>query len=188
MSRCAWVGEDPLMLAYHDSEWGIPTRSDGHLFELVTLEGAQAGLSWATILKKRGNYRRAFRGFDPVRVARFGERDVDSLLEDAGIVRHRGKIESTINNARRVLEVQAEVGSFAEYVWSFVVGVPIQNRWRSLSEIPSETLESREMSSDMRRRGFRFVGPTTCYAFMQAAGLVNDHQLSCYRHAEIAGS
>jgi len=173
------------MTAYHDREWGVPSRSDLHLFELVTLEGAQAGLSWFTILKKRETYRRAFRGFDPARVARFDERVVESLLQDAGIVRHRGKIESTINNARKVLEVQAEAGSFAEYVWSFVGGAPIVNRWKTLSELPSETPESREMSRDMRRRGFRFVGPTTCYAFMQAAGLVNDHELSCYRHREI---
>jgi len=183
--RCAWAGEDPLMTAYHDREWGVPSRSDLHLFELVTLEGAQAGLSWFTILKKRENYRRAFRGFDPARVARFDGRVVESLLQDAGIVRHRGKIESTVNNARKVLEVQAEAGSFAEYVWSFVGGAPIVNRWKTLSELPSETPESREMSRDMRRRGFRFVGPTTCYAFMQAAGLVNDHELSCYRHREI---
>ena len=185
MRRCAWAGEDPLMTSYHDREWGVPSRSDRHLFELVTLEGAQAGLSWFTILKKRENYRRAFRGFDPARVARFDERVVESLLQDAGIVRHRGKIESTVNNARKVLEVQAEAGSFAEYVWSFVGGAPIVNRWKTLSELPSETPESREMSRDMRRRGFRFVGPTTCYAFMQAAGLVNDHELSCYRHREI---
>ncbi len=186
MRRCAWVGEDPLMAAYHDREWGVPTRSDRHLFELLTLEGAQAGLSWLTILKKRENYRRAFRGFDPVRVARLEEHDVESLLQDTGIVRHRGKIESTINNACKVLEIQAEAGSFAEYVWSFVGGTPIANRWKALVELPSETPESREMSRDMRRRGFRFVGPTTCYAFMQAAGLVNDHELSCYRHPEIA--
>jgi len=183
--RCAWAGEDPLMTSYHDREWGVPSRSDRHLFELVTLEGAQAGLSWFTILKKRENYRRVFRGFDPARVARFDGRVVESLLQDAGIVRHRGKIESTINNARKVLEVQAEAGSFAEYVWSFVGGTPIVNRWKSLSQLPSETPESREMSRDMRRRGFRFVGPTTCYAFMQAAGLVNDHELSCYRHREL---
>jgi len=174
------------MAAYHDREWGVPTRSDRHLFELLTLEGAQAGLSWLTILKKRENYRRAFRGFDPVRVARLEEHDVESLLQDTGIVRHRGKIESTINNACKVLEIQAEAGSFAEYVWSFVGGTPIANRWKALVELPSETPESREMSRDMRRRGFRFVGPTTCYAFMQAAGLVNDHELSCYRHPEIA--
>jgi DNA-3-methyladenine glycosylase I len=174
------------MTAYHDREWGVPSRSDRHLFELVTLEGAQAGLSWFTILKKRENYRRVFRGFDPARVARFDERVVESLLQDAGIVRHRGKIESTINNARKVLELQAEAGSFAEYVWSFVGGTPIVNRWKSLAELPSETPESREMSRDMRRRGFRFLGPTTCYAFMQAAGLVNDHELCCYRHPEIA--
>ncbi len=188
MKRCGWVGEDPLMIAYHDGEWGVPSRSDRHLFELLTLEGAQAGLSWSTILKKRENYRRAFRGFDPARVARFDERDVEALLLDAGIVRHRGKIESTINNARKVLEVQAEAGSFAGYVWSFVGGTPIVNRWKSPSELPSETPESHEMSRDMRRRGFRFVGPTTCYSFMQAAGLANDHELSCYRHPEIAGS
>jgi DNA-3-methyladenine glycosylase I len=186
MRRCAWAGEDPLMTAYHDREWGVPSRSDHHLFELVTLEGAQAGLSWFTILKKRENYRRAFQDFDPARVARFDECDVESLLQDAGIVRHRGKIESAINNARKVLEVQAEAGSFAEYVWSFVGGAPIVNRWKTLSELPSETPEAREMSRDMRRRGFRFLGPTTCYAFMQAAGLVNDHELSCYRHPEIA--
>ncbi len=186
MRRCTWAGDDPLMTAYHDREWGVPSRSDRHLFELLTLEGAQAGLSWFTILRKREAYRRAFRDFDPVRVAHFDERDVESLLQDEGIVRHRGKIESTINNARKVLEIQAEAGGFAEYVWSFVDGTPIVNRWKTLAELPSETPESREMSRNMRRRGFRFVGPTTCYAFMQAAGLVNDHELSCYRHPEIA--
>lgn len=175
------------MVAYHDREWGVPTRSESHLFELLTLEGAQAGLSWSTILNKRDNYRRSFQGFDPARVARFDEREVESLLRDPGIVRHRGKIESTVNNARKVLQVQAEVGSFAEYVWSFVGGASIVNRWRTLAELPSETPESREMSRDMRVRGFRFVGPTTCYAFMQAAGLVNDHELSCFRHRELAG-
>lgn len=182
MKRCSWATGDPLMAAYHDLEWGVPTRDDRHLFELLTLEGAQAGLSWSTILKKREGYRRAFKGFDPARVARFGSRDVESLLRDRNIIRHRGKIESTIGNARAVLRVQVEFGSFASYVWGFVGGSPIVNRRRTLSELPSETAESRALSRDMRRRGFRFVGPRICYAFMQAAGLVNDHEVSCHRY------
>lgn len=173
------------MSAYHDREWGVPSRDDRHLFELLTLEGAQAGLSWSTILRKRQEYRRAFEGFDPDRVARYGPRRVQALLADPGIVRHRGKVESTIRNARVVLEVQSELGSLADYLWSFVGGSPLVNRWRAVSELPAETEASQAMSRDMRRRGFRFVGPTTCYAFMQAAGLVNDHVLSCFRRAEL---
>ena len=187
MTRCAWVPEsDPAYVAYHDGEWGAPSRDDRHLFELLVLEGAQAGLSWSTILHKRDGYRRAFAGFDVERVARFRSRDVQRLLGDAGIVRNRAKIESAIQNAGRTLEVRDELGSLAEYVWSFVVGEPLVGRWRTLSQIPAETEESRAMSKDMKRRGFRFVGPTICYAFMQAAGLVNDHTVDCFRFAELA--
>ena len=169
------------MLAYHDDEWGTPSHDDRHLFELLTLEGAQAGLSWSTILHKREGYRRAFSGFDPAAVARFIEADVDRLLADPGIVRNRAKIESAISNAARVLEVQEELGSLDAYLWGFVDGAPIVNSWSSLSELPAETAESRALSKDLKRRGFRFVGPTTCYAFMQAVGLVNDHTLDCFR-------
>jgi DNA-3-methyladenine glycosylase I len=185
--RCEWVMEgDPLYVAYHDKEWGVPSHDDRHLFELLTLEGAQAGLSWATILRKREGYRSAFEDFDPARVARFDRRRIERLLRDAGIVRNRLKIESTVNNARRVLEVQEELGSFDSYLWQFVDRAPIINRWRTLREIPAETAGSKAMSKDMKKRGFRFVGPTVCYAFMQAAGLVNDHVTTCFRHRELA--
>ena len=187
--RCAWApAGDALYLAYHDEEWGVPSRDDRHLFELLTLEGAQAGLSWATILRKREGYRRAFAGFDVERVARFGPRDVERLLADAGIVRNRLKIESTVANARATLAVREETGSLAAYLWSFVGGEPIVNRWRTLDELPAETEESRAMSRDLKRRGFRFVGPTVCYAFMQATGLVNDHVVACFRHEEVGAS
>jgi DNA-3-methyladenine glycosylase I len=181
-TRCEWAGTEPLMVAYHDDEWGVPTHDDAALFELLTLEGAQAGLSWRTILNKREGYRAAFEGFDPPRVASFGARDVDRLLDDTGIVRHRGKVESTIDNARRVLEVQAEHGSFAAYVWAFVDGAPVVGTWHDPSELPSTTPRSVALSKDLKRRGFRFVGPTTVYAFMQAAGLVDDHVVTCFRH------
>ena len=174
------------MLAYHDSEWGVPSHGDRHLYELLTLEGAQAGLSWSTILRKREGYRRAFAGFDPAAVARFGEKDVARLLEDPGIVRNRLKVESTVANAARVLEMQAEHGSFAAYLWQFVDGEPLVNRWRSLAEVPAETAESKALSKDLKRRGFRFVGPTVCYAFMQATGMVNDHTVDCFRFRELA--
>jgi DNA-3-methyladenine glycosylase I len=174
------------MLAYHDEEWGVPSRDDRHLFEMLTLEGAQAGLSWSTILRKRGGYRRVFAGFDPAVVARFAERDVERLLADAGIVRNRLKVESTVVNAGRVLDVQSERGSFAAYLWDFVGGEPIVGRFRTLSELPTETALSKALSKDLKRRGFRFVGPTVCYAFMQAVGLVNDHTVGCYRFAELA--
>ena len=169
------------MVAYHDDEWGTPSHDDRHLFELLTLEGAQAGLSWSTILGKREGYRRAFSGFDPVAVARFTEADVERLLADPGIVRNRAKIQSAISNAGCVLAVQEEVGSFDAYLWAFVGGAPIVSSWRSLSELPAETAESRTLSKDLKRRGFRFVGPTTCYAFMQAVGMVDDHTLDCFR-------
>ena len=186
--RCGWApAADPLYLAYHDEEWGVPSHDDRHLFELLVLEGAQAGLSWATILHKREGYRKAFAGFDPERVARFGAADVEQLLQDPGIVRNRLKIESAIANARATLDVQAELGSLDSYLWGFVGGGPIENAWRTLSEIPAETAESRAMSKDLKRRGFRFVGPTVCYAFMQATGLVNDLVVSCFRYRAVAG-
>ncbi|HJR96803.1 MAG TPA: DNA-3-methyladenine glycosylase I [Actinomycetota bacterium] len=187
--RCEWapVGQ-PRYLAYHDEEWGVPVHDDVHLFEMLTLEGAQAGLSWSTILNKRAGYRRAFAGFDPKKVARFTPAKVKRLLQDPSIVRNRLKVESTLANARAVLEVQHELGSLDTYLWTFVGGAPIVNGWRSLGDIPAETAESRAMSKDMKRRGFRFVGPTVCYAFMQACGLVNDHVVSCYRHREVAQS
>jgi DNA-3-methyladenine glycosylase I len=182
--RCRWVPlADPLYVRYHDEEWGLPSRDDHHLFELLVLEGAQAGLSWATILRKREGYRKAFVAFDADRVARFGSRDVDRLLADPGIVRNRLKVESAIANAKATLAVREEHGTLADYLWGFVDGRPLRNRWRTLGEIPAETAESRAMSKDLKRRGFRFVGPTVCYAFMQAAGLVNDHTVDCFRSA-----
>jgi DNA-3-methyladenine glycosylase I len=186
--RCSWASaaNDPLYLAYHDEEWGVPSRDDRHLFELLVLEGAQAGLSWSTILHKREGYRKAFVGFDAEKVARFGARDVERLLADAGIVRNRLKVTSAIDNARAVLSVREERGSLAEYLWDFVGGSPIVGRFSTLAAIPAETDESRAMSKDLKRRGFRFVGPTICYAFMQATGMVNDHVTSCFRYAELA--
>ena len=175
------------MLEYHDEEWGVPAHDDRHLYELLTLEGAQAGLSWLTILRKREGYRRAFAGFDPEVVARFKQKDVERLLEDPGIVRNRLKVESAVANAARVLEAQAEFGSFDAYLWTFVDGRPIVGGWSSLSELPAETDLSRSMSRDLKRRGFRFVGPTVCYAFMQAVGMVNDHVVDCYRFRELSG-
>ena len=170
------------MVAYHDEEWGTPTHDDRLLFELLTLEGAQAGLSWSTILRKREGYRRAFADFDPSAVAQLSERDVDALVLDASIVRHRGKITSTVNNAARVLDVRDEFGSFDAFVWSFVDDTPIVHSFRELGELPTETPESRALARALKQRGFRFVGPTTVYAFMQAAGLVNDHVVDCFRH------
>ncbi|WP_425398657.1 DNA-3-methyladenine glycosylase I [Aeoliella sp.] len=185
MKRCDWALASTAETEYHDAEWGVPSWDDSHLFEMITLEGAQAGLSWSTILNKRQGYRRAFREFDPAKVARFTAAKVEKLLGDASIVRHRGKIESTINNAKAVLAVQAEHGSLADFVWQFVDGKPIKNRWRSMGDIPAETDESRAMSKALKKAGFRFVGPTTCYAFMQAVGMVNDHLTSCFRHKQV---
>ena len=175
------------MLAYHDEEWGVPSHDDRHLFEMLTLEGAQAGLSWSTILRKREGYRLLFEGFDPTAVAGFTARDVERLLQDAAIVRNRLKVESTVVNAARVLEVQEEVGSLDAYLWSFVEGEPIVGRPRALAELPAETELSGALSKDLKKRGFRFVGPTVCYAFMQAVGLVNDHTVDCFRYTELAG-
>ena len=187
MTRCAWVPEgDPLYVAYHDEEWGTPSRDERHLYEMLVLEAAQSGLSWATILHKREGYRRAFAGFDPEAVARFGPQDVERLLADPGIVRNRLKVESAIDNARRVLELRERDG-FAELLWSFVGGEPLVGRWSSTSEIPAQTEASTAMSKELKRRGFRFVGPTVCYSLMQGAGLVNDHTVDCFRFAETAG-
>jgi DNA-3-methyladenine glycosylase I len=181
VNRCGWVPlDDPLYVAYHDEEWGVPLRDDRRLFELLNLEGAQAGLSWSTILRKREGYRAAFAGWNVEQVARFGERDVERLLGDAGIVRHRGKIEAVISNARAALALDQPLG---ELLWSFVDGETKVNAWRAVDEIPAVTAESTAMSKELKRRGFRFVGPTTCYAFMQAAGLVDDHTLGCFRRA-----
>jgi len=174
------------MQAYHDEEWGVPSHDDRHLFEMLTLEGAQAGLSWNTILNKRDGYREAFAGFDAEAVARFGPKEVERLVVDPGIVRNRLKIESAVNNAARVLEVRRELGSFDAYLWRFVDGEPIIGRRRDLAELPAETDESRALSKDLKRRGFRFVGPTICYAFMQTIGLLNDHTIDCFRFRELA--
>jgi DNA-3-methyladenine glycosylase I len=184
--RCAWPGTDPLNLEHHEVEWGVPSRDRRHLFELLTLEGAQAGLSWTTILRKRDGYREAFAGFEPERVAAFGPDDVDRLMLDAGIVRNRAKIESTIDNARAILAMERDGTGFVDHLWSFVGGRPIQNGYARLGDLPAETAESKAMSKDLKKRGFRFVGPTTLYAFMQAAGLVNDHTVDCYRYEEVA--
>jgi DNA-3-methyladenine glycosylase I len=179
--RCAWAGTDPRMIAYHDEEWGVPVHDDRLLFEFLTLEGAQAGLSWQTILNKRDAYREAFSGFDPVRVARFDARRIERLLTNPGIVRNRLKIESTVTNASAFLEVQREAGSFDRFVWDVVGGSPRTNRWRSMRNVPARSAESDTLSAELKRRGFRFVGSTICYAFMQATGLVNDHVISCWR-------
>src|SRR5215207_8412467 len=180
-ARCAWVPEgDPLYVAYHDEEWGVPSRDERHLFELLVLEGAQAGLSWSTILHKREGYRRAFAGFEIPAVAAFGDPDVDRLLGDAGIVRNRLKVVSAIDNARATLRLHESGSSLADHLWAFVDGRQVVNTWTSLGEIPAETDVSKAMSKDLRARGFRFVGPTICYALMQSAGLVNDHETSCF--------
>ena len=182
--RCDWAGDDPLMISYHDEEWGVPVHDDRRLFEFLILEGAQAGLSWRTILRKRENYRRAFADFDPVRVAAYGKREVARLLADPGVVRNQAKIAAAIGNARSCIDAIGEFGSFDAYLWRFVGGKPIVNRHRSMSELPSETKESRAMSRELAARGFRFVGPTICYAFMQAVGMVNDHLVRCFRHPD----
>jgi DNA-3-methyladenine glycosylase I len=185
--RCDWVGAHPLYLAYHDEEWGVPSFDDRHLFEHLVLEGAQAGLSWLTILKRREGYRRAFAGFDAARVARFNSRSVERLLADPGIIRNRAKVHSAIGNAKRFLEVRAEFGTFSRYVWSFVGGKPpAPARYAAWKQIPTESEASRALSSDLKERGFNFVGPTIMYAYMQAVGMVNDHTEKCFRRREVA--
>ena len=187
MPRCAWATTEPA-ITYHDKEWGVPVHEDRVLFEFVILEGAQAGLSWNTILKKRENYRKAFDGFRSEKIVRYGKRDVQRLLQIEGIVRNRLKIAAAIENAKSFLAVKKEFGSFDAYLWSFVGGNPIQNRWRTLADVPARTGESDAMSRDLLRRGFKFIGSTICYAFMQATGMVNDHLVTCARHAELGGS
>jgi DNA-3-methyladenine glycosylase I len=182
--RCAWASGNALQTAYHDTEWGVPAHDDRRLFEFLILEGAQAGLSWDTILRKRQNYRRAFARFDPRAVARFGKKDIAMLMKDSGIVRNRLKIESAVSNAAAFLAVQKEFGSFDKYVWQFVGGRPRRNRWRTPRQVPASTPESDAMSKDLKKRGFRFVGSTICYAFMQATGMVNDHLVICFRYRE----
>jgi len=188
MVRCPWAETDDLYRKYHDEEWGLPVHDDRTHFEFLVLEAAQAGLSWLTILRKRENYRRAYHRFDPVRVSKFGDPEVRRLLEDPGIVRNRKKIEASIHNARRFIEVQREFGSFDAYLWRYVAGRPLVNRWENVSEIPSKSALSEELSKDLLRRGFRFVGPTILYAYLQAVGVVNDHLVACFRHPEFSGS
>ena len=184
--RCPWAGSDPLYVAYHDAEWGVPSRDDRHLFEMLILEGAQAGLSWITVLRKRESYRKAFAGFDPGKVARFGPRDVERLLADPGIVRNRLKVASAIGNAKAFLALQREAGSFSGWLWGFVDGRPVRNAFREMREVPAKTPLADRISKELRRRGFRFVGPTIVYAYMQAVGLVNDHLVGCPRHGACA--
>ncbi len=185
VTRCEWAGSEPLYVAYHDEEWGVPVHDERHLFEMLILEGAQAGLSWSTILNKREHYRQAFDNFEPAKVAGYDETKVAELLANPGIVRNRRKVEAAIQNAQAFLRVQQEFGSFDAYLWQFVDGRPKQNAWRSLAEIPAQTPESQALSKDLRQRGFSFVGPTICYAFMQAVGLVNDHVVGCFRYQEL---
>lgn len=188
LTRCDWSTRDPLYIRYHDTEWGVPVHDEVRHFEFLLLEGAQAGLSWYTILRKREAYREAYRSFDPEKVARFGEADVQRLLSDAGIVRNRLKIASSIENARRFLEVQREHGSFDAYLWDFVGGMPIVNHWKNLNQVPATTPLSDAVSKDLKKRGFRFVGSTIIYAHLQAIGLVNDHLVDCFRHDELAAA
>ncbi len=185
--RCSWAGSDPLYLAYHDREWGAPVHRDRKLFEMLVLEGAQAGLSWLTILRKRENYRKAFCGFDVQKVARFDRRKIARLLEDPGIVRNRAKLEAAVGNARVLLAIRREYNTFNRFCWQFVDGRPLVNRWRSVRSVPARTERSEAMSRELVRRGMKFVGPTICYAFMQATGMVNDHTVSCFRRAELIG-
>ncbi len=184
-TRCTWPGEDPLYLDYHDHEWGVPVKDDNKLFEFIVLEGAQAGLSWITILRKRENFREAFAGFDPHKVANFTASDQDRLLENVGIIRNKAKIQSAVKNARAFLRVQEERGSFSDYLWGFVDGKPIVNHFKTSAEIPAKTPLAEQISKDLIKRGFGFVGPTIIYAHMQATGMVNDHLVSCFRHAEL---
>lgn len=185
---CAWGVTNPLMLAYHDTEWGVPLHDDRKLFEFLLLDGFQAGVSWSIVLNKRENFRKAFRNFDPRRIAKYTEKDVERLLANPGIIRNHLKIRAAINNAQRFLEVQKEFGSFDKYIWRFVSGKPIKHKFKSISEIPSTSPESDAMSNDLRARGFQFVGSTICYAFMQAAGMVNDHERGCFRYRQVGKS
>ena len=186
-TRCAWVPDDPLYIDYHDREWGVPVHDDRLMFEFLTLESAQAGLSWITVLRKRENYRAAFSNFDPEKVARFDETKLAEMLADPGLIRNRQKLQAAINNARAFLKVQEEFGSFCDYIWGFVDGKPIINGWKTIDQIPAHTAESDALSADLKARGFKFVGSTICYAHMQATGLVNDHTVDCFRFHQLAG-
>ena len=183
--RCSWAGSDPIYITYHDTEWGVPVHDDRRLFEFLILEGAQAGLSWLTILKKRPNYTIAFDNFDPHKVAAYNTRKVEELISNAGIIRNRLKIEAAIQNARSFLAVQQEFGSFDKYIWQFTGGKTLKNSWQTTAEVPAQSEASSAMGSDLKKRGFKFVGPTICYAFMQATGLVNDHTVDCFRYNEV---
>jgi DNA-3-methyladenine glycosylase I len=187
MERCAWLGDDPLMMAYHDDEWGVPLHDDRRHFEFIVLDGFQAGLSWRTVLNKRENFRRAFDGFDPEKIVRYGETERARLLADAGIIRNRAKVDATIGNARAFLDIQQREGGFDGWIWQFTDGGTIQNAWAELSEIPAKTPEAEAMSKALKAEGLRFVGPTICYAYMQAAGMVNDHVTRCFRWSELRG-
>ena len=187
ITRCGWAGGDNLYIQYHDEEWGLPLHNERRLFEMLVLEGAQAGLSWSTILHKRKAFMEAFDNFEPEKVARYDKRKIEKLMGNAAIIRNRAKIEAAIGNAKAFLAVREEHGSFGRYIWQFVGGEPRRNKWKTLKQIPAETKESLAMSKDLKARGFRFVGPTICYAFMQATGMVNDHIFTCFRHQEIAG-
>ncbi|MCD6494439.1 DNA-3-methyladenine glycosylase I [Candidatus Bipolaricaulota bacterium] len=186
IKRCAWAGSDPRYVRYHDEEWGVPVHDDRVLFEFLVLEGAQAGLSWSTILNKRDHYREVFDQFDPQAVASYGDTKIEALLQDPGIVRNRRKVEAAITNARALLTVRQEFGTFDRYIWGFVGGRPIQNAWASIEEVPSQSSESITMSKALKQRSFKFVGPTICYAFMQAVGMVNDHTVDCFRYRELS--
>ena len=188
MERCGWSAGGALYEAYHDQEWGVPLHDDRALFEFLVLEGAQAGLSWITVLRKRARYREVMAGFDPADLAGWDEKNVEALMQEAGIIRNRLKLKSAVQNARAFLRVQQELGSFDTYLWQFVDGNPVQNRWQSLQEVPAQTPAAEKLSRDLKKRGFNFVGPTICYAFMQAVGLVNDHVVSCFRHGELGGA
>ncbi len=184
-TRCPWAGTDPLYIDYHDTQWGVPLHDDRRLFEFLILEGAQAGLNWITVLKKRENYRIAFEGFDPEKVARYDDARIGELIVNEGIIRNRLKIAAAIENARAFLKVQNEFGSFDAYIWQFVDGTPVRNQWKSMQQVPAQTVASKRMSKELKKRGFKFVGPVICYAFMQAVGMVNDHLVDCFRYSEI---
>jgi len=185
--RCQWCNGDPAYIRYHDKEWGVPVYNERKLFEMLILEGAQAGLSWITILRKRPHYRRVFERFDPARIARYDRRKINSLLQDPGIVRNRLKVEGAVKNARAWLDLKESEGSCSEFLWQFVDGEPVMNKWRNLQHVPAQTAQSEAMSRALKKRGFTFVGPTICYAFMQAVGMVNDHTTDCFRHVELSG-
>lgn len=186
MKRCEWANSNQLEMEHHDEEWGVPVHDDRLLFEMLILEGAQSGLSWATILQKRDGYRQAFDNFDAKKISRYSEKKVEKLLQDPGIVRNKLKVNATVVNAKQFLQIQKEYGSFDEYIWSFVGGKPIKNKWKKLSEVPSSSAESHDMSKSMKKKGFKFIGPTTCYAYMQAIGMVNDHVVSCFRYTKVS--